>query len=172
MKIVVGSKVYLQKFIMAFMEQEFYAIPAAIYVPFIEHHSIHFIHGPQDALKFDYEFDDEQAVEFLKGCEYIFDFVEYSKKTVKELQTEMDERIATFEERASYFDQANDSYKEENSEAMRRSFDETRLMCEQIKFMIACKNGKFKFPALPEGVEANLESEKKGLLSKFKKAPK
>lgn len=172
MKIIVGEKVFLQKFVMAFMEQEFYAIPGALYVAFIERYSIHFIHGPQDALKFDYEFDDEQAVKFLKDCEYIFDFVEYSKKSAKELRAEMDELIEKFEDRAQYYDQANDDYKEEHGEEMHRCFDETRLMCEQLKFMIACKTGELKFPALPEGAEANLDVEKKGLFARFKKAPK
>lgn len=159
MKIVVGDKVYLQKLVMAFIEEEFYVVPGALHLAFIQNYAHFSIRGSHNTLSFGCEFTDEESVEFLKGCEYIFDFVEYSKKTVKELQAEMNERIATFEERASYYDQADDSYKEENGEAMRCSFDETRLMCEQIKMMIACKTGQIKFPALPEGVEANLEVE-------------
>lgn len=154
MKLIVGEKVYLQKFVIAYMEQEFYGIPGALYAEFINHYPIHFIHGAQDGLKFDYVFKDEQVVSFLKDCKYIFDYAEYSKKSVKELKAEMSELIAKFEKLANDYDQQDEVYKKEHGEEMHSRFDETRLMCEGIKLMIACKKGQLKFPVLPGDAEA------------------
>ena len=175
MKIIVGDKVYLQKFAMVYMEEEFYAVPGILHVSFIQNYPIHFIDSEQDAAKFDYVFDDEQAVAYLKSCDYIFDFIEYSKKSVKELQQEMLQTIEDFDNLASRFEDASKAYQSEHNEEMHRRFDEARLKCEQLRFMIAFKTGELKFPSLPEGVEVNLKVENGSIFSRFfsrfKKAP-
>ena len=169
-KIIVGQKVYLQKFIMAFMEQEFNAIPAVIYVEFIERYPVHFARGAQDILRFDYCFEGEEAVKFLKECDYIFDYEEYLQKSEQELRSMIDSLLKGIDDKVAFYEANDEAYRTEHADELRDFFDQTRLKCEQLKFLIACKKGKLEYPELPEGAKvAKPTKRRRGLLGLFRR---
>lgn len=168
MKLIVGEKAYVQKFVMAFMEDEFFAIPGLLYTSFIAKYPIHSIRGADDAVRFGFEFDDPDTVEFIKNCPYILDYAELSKKSIKELENLLIRTVDEHNARANDFDVRDAAYKKKHEHEMQNDFDQTRLMCESIKALIACKKGEIKMPTLPDGTEPLPDDENPTLLAKLR----
>ena len=97
MKVIVGEKAYVWKFDLTFMEHEFSFLPATFYRRFAERYPIHFSLGPNDSVGFGYVFEDEDALEFLKECDYIYDFLEYQKLSTNDLTKVMNKNLEDFE---------------------------------------------------------------------------
>ena len=152
MKVIVGEKAYVWKFDLTFMEREFSFLPSTFYMRFAERYPIHFTLGPNDAVSFGYVFEEKDAVDFLKECDYIYDFLEYRKLDIKELKETMNKNLEDFNAVAEFYGQQNDAYKVEHRENMNQYYEETCLMNEQLRVLIRCKKGSIKMPELPDGV--------------------
>lgn len=152
MKVIVGEKAYVWKFDLTFMEREFSFLPSTFYMRFVERYPIHFTFGPNDAVSFGYVFEEKDAVDFLKECDYIYDFLEYRKLDIKELKETMNKNLEDFNAVVEFYGQQNDAYKVEHRENMNQYYEKTYLMNEQLRVLIKCKKGSIKMPELPDGV--------------------
>lgn len=155
MKVIVGEKAYVWKFDLTFMEREFNYLPPAFYTTFVERYPTHYMLGPNDAVSFGYVFEEKDAVDFLKECDYIYDFLEYRKLDIKELKETMNKNLEDFNAAAEFYERQNDAYKAENCKDMNHYYEKICLMNEQLRVLIRCKKGKIKMPELPAGVVAD-----------------
>ena len=150
MKVIVGNKAYLQKFDLAFMIHEFSAVPGCIMVEAFSSACMVTVNGGDDAVRFGFCFEEPEAVEFIKECEWLLDFREYSQKDLNELIALRDEIQDKLSCEVDDFNGASIEYRKQNFEEYSEKFDHMKLKTMSLDMLVDCKNGKIKLPTIPD----------------------
>lgn len=150
MKIIVGNKVYLQKYVIAYMAHEFSAVPSCVMAEAFSAACMIFVNGGNDAVRFGFCFEDEEAVKFLKECDWILDFSEHSQKSFEELTALRDEISSNLAREVSSFNDASFEYRKEHIKESEEKFDHMRMQILGLDMLIDCKTGRFEMPEIPD----------------------
>lgn len=150
MKVIVGNKAYLQKFDLAFMIHEFSAVPGCIMVEAFSSACMVTVNGGDDAVCFGFCFEEQEAVEFIKECEWLLDFQEYSQKDLDELIALRDEMSDKLSCEVDDFNGASVEYRKQNFEECSEKFDHMKLKTMGLDMLVDCKKGKIKLPDTPD----------------------
>lgn len=150
MKVIVGNKAYLQKFDLAFMIHEFSAVPGCIMVEAFSSACMVTVNGGDDAVRFGFCFEEQEAVEFIKECEWLLDFQEYSQKDLNELIALRDEISDKLSREVDDFNGASVEYRKKNFEEYSEKFDHMKLKTMGLDMLVDCKKGKIKLPDIPD----------------------
>lgn len=150
MKVIVGNKVYLQKFDMAYMIHEFSAVPGCIMAEAFSSACMVSVNGGNDAVRFGFCFEEKEAVEFLKECDWILDFSEHVQKSAEELAALRDEISGNLAREVDSFNKASLEYRKEHFAACEEKFDHMRLQAVGLDMLVDCRNGRFEMPEIPD----------------------
>lgn len=188
MKVIVGDKAYLQKYDLVVMINEFSAVPGCIMVEAFSRACVISTNGGDDAVSFGFCFDMPETVQFLKECDWILDFPEYSQKSFEELKALHDKCEANLDREVDNFNGSDVKYRKEHFDECSEKFDHMKLKLISLDMLMDCKNGKIQMPTIPdentklEGngfksfgggkfddfrVEINASSKKHGLFSRM-----
>ena len=149
MKVIVGNKAYLQKVDLVFMIHEFNGVPSCIMSEAFSTACILTLNGPEDAVCFGYCFESEKAVAFLRDNEQILDFSVYSQKTTDSLIALKAQLESDLKREIDNFNESSEDFRKKRYDELSERFDYMKLQILNLDFLIDCKNGKFKMPAIP-----------------------
>lgn len=150
MKIIVGDKAYLQKFDLAFMLHEFTAVPGCIMMEAFSSACAITVNGGNDAVRFGFCFEEKETVDFIKECDWLMDFSEYSQKGLDELIALRDEMSDDLSREVDDFNGASVEYRKKNFEEYSEKFDHMKLKTMSLDMLVDCKKGKIKMPDIPD----------------------
>lgn len=150
MKVIVGDKAYLQKLDLVFMIHEFSAVPGCIMEEAFSRACVISTNGGDDAVSFGFCFDKPETVQFLKECDWILDFTEYSKKDINELKALHDETASNLEREIDEFNATSVEFRKKHFEEYSEKFDHVKLKLIGLDMLMDCKNGKIQMPAIPD----------------------
>lgn len=149
MKVIVGDKVYLQKVDLAYMIHEFNGLPSCIMSEAFGTACILTTNGADDAVSFGYCFESERAVSFLRANEQILDFSVYSQKSTDSLIALKAQLESDLDREVDKFNESSEDFRKKHYDEYSERFDYMRLQILNLDFLIDCKNGKIKMPAIP-----------------------
>lgn len=150
MKVIVGDKVYLQKYDLVVMINEFSAVPGCIMVEAFSRACVISTNGGDDAASFGFCFDKPETVQFLKECDWILDFTEYSQKSFEELKALHDKCEENLDREVDDFNGSDVEYRKEHFDECSEKFDHMKLKLISLDLLMDCKNGKIQMPAIPD----------------------
>lgn len=150
MKVIVGDKVYLQKYDLVFMVHEFSVVPGCIMEEAFSRACVISTNGGDDAVSFGFCFDKPETVQFLKECDWILDFTEYSQKSFEELKTIHEKCEENLDREIENFNGSNVKYRKEHFDERSEKFDHMKLKLISLDMLIDCKYGKIQMPTIPD----------------------
>ncbi len=150
MKIIVGDKAYLQKFDLAFMLHEFSAVPGCIMMEAFSSACVVNVNGGNDAVRFGFCFEEKETVDFIKECDWLMDFSEYSQKGIDELVALRDKATESLKREVAEFNAGNLEYRKEHIDECEEGFDHKQLQVLGLDMLIDCKKGKLRMPEIPD----------------------
>ncbi len=150
MKVIVGdNKAYLQKIDLAFMIDELSAVPSCIMLEAFSSARMVSVCGGDDAASFGFCFESKEAVEFIKKCDWILDFSEYSQKDIDKLIALYDKMASELRREIDDFNTADLDYRKKHFGECSEKFDHMKMQAMNLEMLIGCKKGKIKMPVMP-----------------------
>ena len=145
MKLKVGEKVYLQNYDIAFIVYELDSLPIEISNELFSKNDIFHTSGRNNNLRFEYSFEDPEAIEWLMSRDWIIDFDEYIDKSLSELESLLDQLCSEHSAKTGEFNTKSVEYRKEHYDEETDEYNKREHRIDSLHLLINFRKGEIGF---------------------------
>ncbi|MBR5419359.1 hypothetical protein IK110_03875 [Candidatus Saccharibacteria bacterium] len=163
MKLIIGDKVYLQKYEIAHITHSLNGIPGSMLDELFgdDPDGIFYMNSPEDGYRFECVFKDPKNVEWLTEQDWIVDFDRFFKMELDELEDLQERLRVAYSTCVEEFNAKDDAYRKAHFQEKRDFFNKLWHKVNSLDALIGFRKGKIKFVFPDEYQNADVTTTKK-----------